>query len=781
MAILPPIQPSVAPQLNIGDDYQHLDASPAAFGSQIGQAEQGLGQTLGQAGNSLAQHALAMQSMNNERDALNANSAAVQQIANRWNKFSSLNGSDAAAGLPAFLSDMQQIHKNTLDQLTNPEAQMMADRAGQFLMQRFTMAASQRAGDEQRRSWAQANVSSADTQADQAILFRNDPKAVDQSITNGIAKLADAAGPAGWDPATLTLKQQQFRDQTLSRVIMATAGDNPLQAKALLDQRRPQLGGEAQALLDKQLKPMVLAYAAKHVTDTIVSGGPDATARNITTEAMSQGVDPTHALTVAQLESGLGTAPDAPGNTHTGLFQMGPAEWAAAGGQPGERGNPAAEARVGVASLPARQAVADKAVGGTAEPWQAYLVHQQGDAGGAALLKAPADQNVVDALAPSYGGDRAKAAQAITSNAGTADMTVGQFRDLWQAKYAKAAASVTVPDLTAPARPQADAADMLAAARSVKSPWDGSDDPEFQGMVERQVQARIGQQEYADAQTDRAGKRTLMSAVIDGGATDVNGLLQTPQTRDAWINATPETRLAITDLMKRQAGKDDPPLNQAAFDTYYRLKGLAANDPEAFLKTNLADPSLFNTLPHSMLHELVGEQTRADSKTQIEAQRAVNFQHALAVLKPDLLAAGVSIPTKPGDKADTYNAFAGRLSEAIDSYRAANNGKRPSDQDLKGIGATLLTQGTISGTGLIWDDSAKLFQAQTQGKQGAFVPAVPDAERAKITADFQARTGRAPTPSEIGQVYMMARGRRPAPMTPNPPTNPMNTPAAATE
>lgn len=62
-----------------------------------------------------------------------------------------------------------------------------------------------------------------------------------------------------------------------------------------------------------------------------------------------------------------------------------------------------------------------------------YLAHQQGQAGAGALLSSP-DANVVDALSAAYGGNRAKAARAITANGGSTDMLASDFSGKWVGK-----------------------------------------------------------------------------------------------------------------------------------------------------------------------------------------------------------------------------------------------------------------------------------------------------------------------------------------------------------
>jgi Transglycosylase SLT domain len=85
-----------------------------------------------------------------------------------------------------------------------------------------------------------------------------------------------------------------------------------------------------------------------------------------------------------------------------------------------------------------------------------YLAHQQGAAGASAILKNP-NQNAVDALAPVYGGNRTKAAQAVSVNGGSPDVTAGDFANKWSAKFGSPGANATAqappPDANASSSP----------------------------------------------------------------------------------------------------------------------------------------------------------------------------------------------------------------------------------------------------------------------------------------------------------------------------------------
>ncbi len=103
---------------------------------------------------------------------------------------------------------------------------------------------------------------------------------------------------------------------------------------------------------------------------------------------------------------------NAENGSHRGLFQI---EGAAEGAS--------VEDQVGfiLPRIDDSRAAFKKAIGREPSSQELYLLHQQGNGGGTALLQNP-NQLAVDALARAYGGDRAKAAAVITPNFPSADL-----------------------------------------------------------------------------------------------------------------------------------------------------------------------------------------------------------------------------------------------------------------------------------------------------------------------------------------------------------------------
>jgi hypothetical protein len=141
---------------------------------------------------------------------------------------------------------------------------------------------------------------------------------------------------------------------------------------------------------------------------------------------------------LAEVESG--GDPNARNGSSTGLFQLHPDTFQSVGG--GNINDPGDQVRAALA-LARKNAPALQQMGVPADAANLYIMHQQGPAGGRALLTAPPEVNAITALAPAYNGNEAIARQAIVNNGGTPDMTAGQFVQMWRERWGGAGGNRT--------------------------------------------------------------------------------------------------------------------------------------------------------------------------------------------------------------------------------------------------------------------------------------------------------------------------------------------------
>jgi hypothetical protein len=175
--------------------------------------------------------------------------------------------------------------------------------------------------------------------------------------------------------------------------------------------------------------------------------------------------DPAYIARLFQIESGGN--PNAVTGSNRGLGQFGPQEEARYGLNDANRADAAAQAAAVQREAAEHAAVLQKALGRPPTPGELYLTHQQGIAGGPALLSADPAMPAWQAIRPFYKSDR-MARLAITGNvpgnhplrgADPDAITAADFRNLWVNKFERAGggapARVTVAPNASSAAPAA--------------------------------------------------------------------------------------------------------------------------------------------------------------------------------------------------------------------------------------------------------------------------------------------------------------------------------------
>lgn len=282
-------------------------------------------------------------------------------------------------------------------------------------------------------------------------------------------------------------------------------------------------------------------------------------------------------------------------------------------------------------------------------------------------------------------------------------------------------------------------------------------DAVFKDMVVGRVHNYANTIATAQQGLETQARSQLFLAAMSGARkdrpTDLDVLLTQPGMQDAWNRADAQTRIGLQTLLDHNARGYDPPMTDDAMRTYYRLKGLAANDPGAFSRENLS--SQFDALPHQLSLHLIDLQTRQDAKALVNEQRAIAIARAKQVAAPSVIAAGINPHAKPGSpKAELYDQFVGRLQENLDTFYDTNK-RAPNDSEIRDMTNSLLVQGKTPGGW--WDSSVRAFQVAP----GSFYVPPPKAEREKIIADFKAeRNGAAPTEADIRRIYTAAQLRK---------------------
>lgn len=159
-------------------------------------------------------------------------------------------------------------------------------------------------------------------------------------------------------------------------------------------------------------------------------------AKTIARKAQQEGIDPSVALTIAQLESNFSHTAQPPVgkdgkrlSTAYGLFQPLDKTWKGLGG--GDKNNIDEQIRIGLKHIKQADSYMRKSLGREPVAHEQYLGHLLGPGGASAVLKADPNAKLID-IVRKYDS---KNADAIVNNNGMSGMSVGQAIDKWRKKW----------------------------------------------------------------------------------------------------------------------------------------------------------------------------------------------------------------------------------------------------------------------------------------------------------------------------------------------------------
>lgn len=416
--------PTVSPSLEgTGASYQSSNASPAAFGAGIGQAEEQLGSTAEDISKVYMQRA-------NEA---NAN----DKIVNDWaptttalsQSYYSKQGKDAVAGFQPYIQGLQDARAKLLENSTPAESAILNQYMTRHIAQEYDGAMRHQV---QQMDVYEDHMSNAfvGAQTDYAVNAGSNPDMISTAIQSGSARIQMHGLDRGQSPEVIKQQQDEFIGKTTQAVVSSalTRGDIAF-ANSFYAQNKNSIPGAQQVEIDKTLHAENMRTFGDQAAIAIINGTPiphtptgaDTTdVKSIVAgAAQKSGVDPNASLMISGIETNFGQNLGKRGDI-------------------GQTGLPAAnkqeEAQNLVAAQKQAQAAADKVVGGTAAPWQMYTVYQQGVGGGVALLK-PENANLkaIDVISQYYKNPK-DALSAIQGNGGNATMTASQFTDMLKQK-----------------------------------------------------------------------------------------------------------------------------------------------------------------------------------------------------------------------------------------------------------------------------------------------------------------------------------------------------------
>lgn len=295
--------PSVMPAINPPDDYQRINASPEAFGSQIGAAQQRVGAQMEQGSNELASAAIEKQGIYN-------NTAANQLFTKFQNSVNNLMSGDPEKpgdlgyfGLTgqAAMEQRQPVRKQMDDMI----AQGMASAPNDVVRNRFqeisrrlqsiTYEQMGQHYEREMKTWGISTAMGAITETQRGIANNyNNDEYFKHSLADSDTMSAEQAKTSGVNPATLIAENQS---KAVEARIKGAIGQNDYAwAQNIFQQYGDKLDPNTRAVLQTHLKGKADAAAGQQMfnqwqTGSAPSGG-GAPGGSGAPRASAGGVDP---------------------------------------------------------------------------------------------------------------------------------------------------------------------------------------------------------------------------------------------------------------------------------------------------------------------------------------------------------------------------------------------------------------------------------------------------------------------------------------------------------
>lgn len=239
---MPQVPYSPTPQVGMDvapvRDVAVQGVSAAAFGGDVAEGLTGLGKTLDNVGDEWFKRAMALQKLNNESEAREAEAGYTIAAGELSAKYNALQGKDAIVGRAPYVESLRKLREEHMNGLSNDESRRAFSSSSLGTLSRLTLYSATHAATENRKYVKGAAIASAAAAADAVAQTPDD----DMVVAAAKDKASHAASMVASIDGVGVEQAAQGQREALSGVstiqINAVADKDPFRAQALLEQNR---------------------------------------------------------------------------------------------------------------------------------------------------------------------------------------------------------------------------------------------------------------------------------------------------------------------------------------------------------------------------------------------------------------------------------------------------------------------------------------------------------------------------------------------------------------
>jgi hypothetical protein len=249
-----------------GTPTLRIETPSAAFGENIGKAVEGFGQGLEHDSQLIWQRAVAMQELQNETDARNADIQASTQMGKLHADFSAKEGVNAGpAALEKYSSDLNEVYQRVRGTLTNPDAQRRYDATAVSVLNRSIFNGAGHSAEQMKQAAVKSAQAQVQTDADD--LYHNPTEqGLDDYLDKARRSAHTVAGAQGLDPVATQELENKYTSHELSHLITGLAKQSPWKAGELLEKYRDSIHGQDIERVENSIQQAQRTAGARNIS-----------------------------------------------------------------------------------------------------------------------------------------------------------------------------------------------------------------------------------------------------------------------------------------------------------------------------------------------------------------------------------------------------------------------------------------------------------------------------------------------------------------------------------
>ena len=253
---------------------RRIDTPEAAFGGASAAANVKLGQTFEKVGDELFNRAVALQELDNQAEARNADAEYMVEAGKLHADYNSLKGKSAPDAYPQYQKDLKEVRQKIREKLTSPASQKLYDSSSLSTMGRTIFNGAGHAATENKRYLVGSAQSRMKANADAALANPSDEESFKDELTKTEQDSRQLSELQGFDPDQAEQARVEAVSDLWIKRVHGLARKEPFRAKAMLKEAlaKGDIRGEKQEAIIQFVKTQTQSVGARGTATTVTSG-----------------------------------------------------------------------------------------------------------------------------------------------------------------------------------------------------------------------------------------------------------------------------------------------------------------------------------------------------------------------------------------------------------------------------------------------------------------------------------------------------------------------------